>query len=61
MRGQGRIWMGGIVAVVCLAPVLVGAQAFRYQPQSGTGAAQANAFSAQADDPSAIHYNCPMK
>ena len=57
MRGQGRIWIGGIVAAVCLAPVLVGAQAFRYQPQSGTGAAQANAFSAQADDASALFYN----
>lgn len=50
------------VALVCCVWVLVSsteswAQAFRYQPQSGTGAAQANAFSAQADDPSAIHYN----
>lgn len=57
MKGRGWIGVVGIVAAVCLTPGLVRAQAFRYQPQSGTGAAQANAFSAQADDASALYYN----
>lgn len=47
----------GVLVWVGMLADGVWAQAFRYQPQSGTGAAQANAFSAQADDPSAIHYN----
>lgn len=42
---------------MCVTVETAGAQAFRYQPQSGTGAAQANAFSAQADDASAVYYN----
>jgi long-chain fatty acid transport protein len=33
------------------------AQALRFQPQGGTAAGQGNAFVAQADDASAIHYN----
>jgi long-chain fatty acid transport protein len=36
---------------------MVGAQALRFQPQGVAAAGQGNAFSAQADDPSAIHYN----
>ena len=32
-------------------------QAIRFQPQGAAAAGQGNAFSAQADDPSAIHYN----
>jgi len=52
-------WWGICVwlAVLAATPHTLWAQAFRYQPQSATGAAQANAFSAQADDPSAIFYN----
>lgn len=53
---------GPIVLIVmglsyCVMISEAGAQAFRYQTQSASGGAQANAFSAQADDPSAIHYN----
>jgi long-chain fatty acid transport protein len=33
------------------------AQAIRFQPQGVSAAGQGNAFAAQADDPSAIHYN----
>ena len=33
------------------------AQALRFQPQGASAAGQGNAFSAQADDPSAIHFN----
>ena len=33
------------------------AQAIRFQPQGATAAGQGNAFAAQADDASAIHYN----
>lgn len=36
---------------------MVEAQALRFQPQGVAAAGQGNAFSAQADDPSAIHYN----
>lgn len=55
MRYWGLIGVGILGAV--LTAEAVWAQAFRYQPQSGTGAAQANAFSAQADDASALYYN----
>jgi long-chain fatty acid transport protein len=40
-----------------LYPQLGHAQGVRFQPQGATAAGQGNAFSAQADDPSAIHYN----
>ena len=46
-----------VVLTVLVCPDHGWAQAFRYQPQSATGAGQANAFAAQADDPSALHYN----
>lgn len=42
---------------VCLYPATVAAQAIRFQPQGAAAAGQGNAFSAQADDPSAIHFN----
>lgn len=44
-------------ALVLASPTTVGAQALRFQPQGVAAAGQGNAFSAQADDPSAIHYN----
>ncbi len=40
-----------------LVSSMVLAQALRFQPQGVVAAGQGNAFSAQADDPSAIHYN----
>lgn len=61
---RGRIDFRGLAAVglsaglICLAcPIAVNAQALRFQPQGAAAAAQGNAFSAQADDASAIHYN----
>jgi long-chain fatty acid transport protein len=36
---------------------VVNAQALRFQPQGAVAAGQGNAFAAQADDASAIHYN----
>jgi long-chain fatty acid transport protein len=43
--------------LLVLCPSLALAQGVRFQPQGATAAGQGNAFSAQADDPSAIHYN----
>ena len=40
-----------------LFPTIVLAQALRFQPQGARAAGQGNAFVAQADDASAIHYN----
>lgn len=40
-----------------LFPSLGHAQAIRFQPQGAAAAGQGNAFAAQADDASAIHYN----
>lgn len=40
-----------------LMPTSADAQAIRFQPQGAAAAGQGNAFSAQADDASAIHYN----
>ncbi len=52
---------GFVVALLAgctlLFPSIVEAQALRFQPQGVVAAGQGNAFSAQADDPSAIHYN----
>ena len=40
-----------------LYPVVTIAQALRFQPQGAAAAGQGNAFAAQVDDASAIHYN----
>ena len=45
----------GLVCLLC--PSLGHAQAIRFQPQGATAAGQGNAFVAQADDASAIHFN----
>jgi long-chain fatty acid transport protein len=42
---------------LALAPVAADAQALRFQPQGAAAAGQGNAFVAQADDASAIHFN----
>ena len=42
-------------ALLCSANAF--AQALRFQPQGAAAAGQGNAFAAQADDPSAIHFN----
>ena len=47
----------GLVAWLLLQPSEASAQALRFQPQGATAAGQGNAFVAQADDASAIHYN----
>lgn len=53
-----RLAAGMIVGVISfLCPVIVTAQALRFQPQGAVAAAQGNAFAAQADDASAIQYN----
>lgn len=44
----GAVWFG---------PQPVFGQVIRFQPQQASAAGQGNAFSAQADDPSALHYN----
>lgn len=40
-----------------LEPASAEAQALRFQPQGARAAGQGNAFAAQADDPSAVHFN----
>ncbi|MDF0676170.1 MAG: outer membrane protein transport protein [Nitrospira sp.] len=51
----------GIVLVTLLSCLMKStgaeAQALRFQPQGARAAGQGNAFAAQADDPSAIHFN----
>jgi long-chain fatty acid transport protein len=44
-----------IFALMC--PTMTMAQAIRFQPQGAAAAGQGNAFAAQADDASAIHFN----
>lgn len=55
------IWYMNSILVVCalalVAPIDGNAQSFRFQPQGARAAGQGNAFAAQADDASAIHYN----
>lgn len=55
----GRVGVGlAVIGLVSfLSPSIVRAQAIRFQPQSAAAAGQGNAFVAQADDASAIHYN----
>ena len=55
MSGRQCILVLGLLFSLC--PQLGHAQGVRFQPQGATAAGQGNAFSAQADDPSAIHYN----
>jgi len=58
--GAWRYWNVVVLlalSVFFLQPVCVGAQAFRFQPQGAQAAGQGNAFAAEADDASAIHYN----
>lgn len=57
---SGRYLLILIVAigtVLLYSPTLCFAQAFRFQPQGASAAGLGNAFAAQADDPSAIHFN----
>lgn len=51
------IWTIGILLSVFLQFSTAAAQALRFQPQGAAATGQGNAFVAQADDPSAIHYN----
>jgi long-chain fatty acid transport protein len=54
----GALATGIIVGLVAaLSPIAALAQALRFQPQGAVAAGQGNAFAAQADDASAIHYN----
>ena len=46
-----------VMMVVFFLPSTVSAQALRFQPQGAAAAGQGNAFAAQADDASAIHFN----
>ena len=43
-----------VSALMC--PAMTMAQAIRFQPQGAAAAGQGNAFAAQADDASAIHF-----
>ncbi|MEQ1654711.1 MAG: outer membrane protein transport protein [Nitrospira sp.] len=46
-----------LLVSLLLNPTAVLAQALRFQPQGANAAGQGNAFAAEADDASAIHYN----
>lgn len=46
-----------VAGLILLSPSPGLCQALRFQPQGSAAAAQGNAFAAQADDASAIHYN----
>ena len=55
-----RIWMPWMCVMgLCLAglPEMASAQVPRIQGQGAAASAMSNAFAAQADDPSALHYN----
>jgi long-chain fatty acid transport protein len=55
MRNHRYLFALGLICL--LSPSLGHAQALRFQPQGAVAAGQGNAFAAQADDASAIHYN----
>lgn len=55
MRSQRYLLALGLLSL--LSPSLGHAQALRFQPQGAVAAGQGNAFAAQSDDASAIHYN----
>ena len=55
VAGHSMIWI--VLSLCLLTPSVVFGQAFRLQSQGGAAAGQGNAFAAQADDASAIHYN----
>jgi long-chain fatty acid transport protein len=58
LYGMNVRWCPLALALLfALCPQFGYAQGVRFQPQGATAAGQGNAFSAQADDPSAIHYN----
>lgn len=61
MLTHARYLGGGIFMVIfwscLLEPTEAQAQALRFQPQGARAAGQGNAFAAEADDASAIHYN----
>lgn len=59
MGVSSRLFAGSLLigAICLLPPPMVSAQALRFQPQGASAAGQGNAFAAQADDASAIHYN----
>jgi long-chain fatty acid transport protein len=46
-----------ILMMMIFSPSTTSAQAIRFQPQGAAAAGQGNAFAAQADDASAIHFN----
>lgn len=50
------LFLVGIFWLISHGSVVYG-QALRFQPQGASATGQGNAFAAQADDPSAIHYN----
>lgn len=58
MAHQPVGWVIALVLFYCLLePTIADAQALRFQPQGARAAGQGNAFAAEADDASAIHYN----
>ena len=61
VNSSRRLFIQPAVIVLLASLLLVtyaDAGGFRVYDQSASGAAQGNAFIAQADDPSALYYNC---
>ena len=54
---MNRCVVSVVSAWLILTPMAANAQALRFQPQGAAAAGQGNAFAAQADDASAIHFN----
>ncbi len=54
-----KVWI--VISAVCISvllhPAMTAVQASRFQPQGAAAAGRGNAFVAQADDASAIHFN----
>lgn len=54
---KGIVWLLGMAMVWAASTQLASAQVPRIQGQGTAASGQGNAFAAQADDPSALHYN----
>lgn len=56
-RAPGTLWTGVVIVLICWMPSPSQGEAFRILDQGTAASGQGTAFAAQADDPSALHYN----
>jgi long-chain fatty acid transport protein len=57
LRNRLRLAGGGALLLIVVSPAIVFAGAFRIFDQSASATGQSGAFTAQADDPSAVYFN----